>query len=374
MSGSLIRPEIADFLMHTGIGLLSNNGKFGPGVAQGAQTYLQSQAQKVKAAQDEQRFQAGLDLQQQQLASSEENQRRQYGLNQDRMVQDGRQFDQRLSFDSDSKSRDFALREAQLKQARDLAVMQDRGAMDRAQLAARAGAGGSFQFGEYQDGEGRPIVMKQHTKTGDVVYQLPDGTISKVAPDGMRTNSVGNDWAKSGLTPVKDILEAGYRAESTLPKLKGALQVMEKNPGLYTGVGGEAVQMWRTLASAWNPEAAQNAADVDQLRQVFFQGVLDISAQAKGPTSDRDIALFKAATAGLDKSPESNKRMLEMAVKMTEKSLKYADHMAEKAPRYGYDKARKLWSENNPIEPLTGSSPLDDPAKVDSILKQYFPN
>lgn len=376
-------PGWADALQQVGIGLLANHGQLGPGIAQGMQQHLLNRQRAAMLQredairQHEWDYRAGRDQvgdarDQRNFDFQKSTDERDFGYKQTRDVVGDEQWSKSFGLQRDNTLADNRRADAQLAMSREAHSLDAEGARienlmrsKRLELLNQTGVdpatgavnAGKFQYVELQDNQGRPVTMRQNDRTGAIDYVLPDGTISTKAPDGVRTNSVGNSWMSPKETPYKEVQEAGYRAEQLLPHIRYGLDTMEKNPGLYQGTGGEAVQAWRNLASNWDPEAAKNAADASTLQSIYINGVLDYVNRTKGAVSDMEMSEFKSASAGLGKTPEANKRILQMSERMLTRASQYADFMAARAPVVGWGLAREEWSKGPGSKPVFGDLP-----------------
>lgn len=118
---------------------------------------------------------------------------------------------------------------------------------------------------------------------------------------------------------IADSAVSSHAALANLDTLKSALS----NPDVYQGSGGESVAYMKKLAGTFGVDV-KGVADADvaaSLINKLTQESRTLNGGMPGSLSDRDLAFLKAANAGLDKTPEANKRIIEIYERLHNRNI-----------------------------------------------------
>lgn len=159
------------------------------------------------------------------------------------------------------------------------------------------------------------------------------------------------------LDQYKGLLDQASAAREMLGLLDQASQALDTN--VYTGFGGNQIQMWNRIATSLGigDEEITAAGDIltaVQNRLALIMRSPDGGAGMPGAVSDRDLEFLRAAQPGLDKTPEANRMMIEMLRRLETRKLE----IAELADRYiasqgqldgGFNAVVRQFAESNPL-------------------------
>lgn len=142
--------------------------------------------------------------------------------------------------------------------------------------------------------------------------------------------ATGKQFAERYVTMTDNAI----KAQGNLASLAAMEQALS-NPNVYTGAGGEQIQQLRRLAVAFgaSPEEINAVADGEVVQSVSRQLALMLrdpssGAGMPGAMSDADRTFLVSMVPGLPMSGEGNKRLIEVARRVSQRQIKIAE-MAE---------------------------------------------
>lgn len=187
-----------------------------------------------------------------------------------------------------------------------------------------------------------------------IQYRLEGGKLpmdewtAKVESD--KTHAV--ESAKSYIKKYDNIQEVGTRAQVDSPQLKLAQTLMD-DPNFYSGVGEKYNLVYKRLLSQFGGDP-NSAVPQEAFRKIISAGILDqIKGLAgTGPVRVAEMNIIKDAAASADNSPQSNRLLVELHLRMN----KRAEAIAEMAQSYkggrldsGFDRMVSDYDRKNPL-------------------------
>ncbi|MBW3099235.1 hypothetical protein [Pseudohoeflea coraliihabitans] len=233
---------------------------------------------------------------------------------------------------------------------------------------------GTYGFANETDQSFTPLGQAQKPDSG-LSVTLPDGTTVQSG----RFHNQDQKNVANRVTAAQDIAASGASLKQTAQMLRHA----NENVG-YSGVGGKAVGALFDGAEQFGVDAPGTPGG----RALIKSGGLDVALQqvqkTKGAISNAEMALFMAASPGLQNTPEGNAMLIDMIDAVADRQIQRADAMEQWRQQHGtLDGFEAAWGahiEQNPIiiqRPdgsigfAGGSQSVNGDPDVDALVEQY---
>jgi hypothetical protein len=155
-----------------------------------------------------------------------------------------------------------------------------------------------------------------------------------VSVGGQSENEFNKATGKQFADRYVAMSDSAIKAQGNLASL-AAMERALSNPNVYTGAGGEQIQTLRRIGVAFgaSPEEINAVADGEVVQSVSRQLALMLrdpssGAGMPGAMSDSDRTFLVSMVPGLPMSAEGNKRLIEVAKRVSQRQIKIAE-MAE---------------------------------------------
>lgn len=171
-----------------------------------------------------------------------------------------------------------------------------------------------------------------NSRTGEI-RMLPDG-MGKPVPQNAFTRTAEQNAAKD-YTKMQDAAGKASENNASLDRAQRAV-----DSGIYTGVGGDMVQQARRIGGALGLVDPNTVAGAEELQRIQNEQALFARNPASGmglpgSASDRDVRFLQSMAAGLDKSPEANRRMLDAQRRLNQRKIEVANAANDYVAQHG---------------------------------------
>jgi hypothetical protein len=181
-------------------------------------------------------------------------------------------------------------------------------------------------------GSGGGVGTWSATPNGMGLFNSKTGQVQPL-PEGFQNTQKGSTpFQKSfGEKAVKDYFTMQGKAEDASNSLAGIDSAQSAvDSGIYTGFGGDAVQLGRRALAAVGMGDTNTVASAEELAKIQAEMALiarnpNSGLGLPGAASDKDMAILMSMGAGLDKNPETNRRFLAAARKVKERQIEVAN-------------------------------------------------
>ena len=242
------------------------------------------------------------------------------------------------AFRNDMAERKFGLEQA--KMAQDMAMQRQRLGMAAAELALRRQ---NAMAGDYKltTINGLPVVVD--SKTGKVSV-APKEILDQAQAAGGATIDYNNpavkkfleDQGKSASDLVSDLYKKDLAADAALVDLSSLEDAARK---IYTGKGGEAVQVLRQFLAPLGITAREDAAAGELLQSITNKMAIQarqLFGGMPGALSDRDMKILLSTQPSLSNTREGNMMIIDMQRKLYKRQKDIANLAREYQKKHGY--------------------------------------
>ena len=242
------------------------------------------------------------------------------------------------AFRNDMAERKFGLEQA--KMAQDMAMQRQRLGMAAAELALRRQ---NAMAGDYKltTINGLPVVVD--SKTGKVSV-APKEILDQAQAAGGAAIDYNNpavkkfleDQGKSASDLVSDIYKKDLAADAALVDLSSLEDAARK---IYTGKGGEAVQVLRQFLAPLGITAREDAAAGELLQSITNKMAIQarqLFGGMPGALSDRDMKILLSTQPSLSNTREGNMMIIDMQRKLYKRQKDIANLAREYQKKHGY--------------------------------------
>ena len=239
---------------------------------------------------------------------------------------------------NDMAERKFGLEQA--KMAQDMAMQRQRLGMAAAELALRRQ---NAMAGDYKltTINGLPVVVD--SKTGKVSV-APKEILDQAQAAGGATIDYNNpavkkfleDQGKSASDLVSDLYKKDLAADAALVDLSSLEDAARK---IYTGKGGEAVQVLRQFLAPLGITAREDAAAGELLQSITNKMAIQarqLFGGMPGALSDRDMKILLSTQPSLSNTREGNMMIIDMQRKLYKRQKDIANLAREYQKKHGY--------------------------------------
>ena len=242
------------------------------------------------------------------------------------------------AFRNDMAERKFGLEQA--KMAQDMAMQRQRLGMAAAELGLRRQ---NAMAGDYKltTINGLPVVVD--SKTGKVSV-APKEILDQAQAAGGAAIDYNNpavkkfleDQGKSASDLVSDIYKKDLAADAALVDLSSLEDAARK---IYTGKGGEAVQVLRQFLAPLGITAREDAAAGELLQSITNKMAIQarqLFGGMPGALSDRDMKILLSTQPSLSNTREGNMMIIDMQRKLYKRQKDIANLAREYQKKHGY--------------------------------------
>ena len=242
------------------------------------------------------------------------------------------------AFKNDLALKQFGLQEA--KMAQDMAMQRQRLGMAAAELALRRQ---NAMAGDYKltTINGLPVVVDG--KTGKVSV-APKEILDQAQAAGGAAIDYNNpavkkfleDQGKSASDLVSDLYKKDLAADAALVDLSSLEDAARK---IYTGKGGEAVQVLRQFLAPLGITAREDAAAGELLQAITNKMAIQarqLFGGMPGALSDRDMKILLSTQPSLSNTREGNMMIIDMQRKLYKRQKDIANLAREYQKKHGY--------------------------------------
>lgn len=154
---------------------------------------------------------------------------------------------------------------------------------------------------------GLPLTPKQYSDIVTNAAKIEGGNTSD--PAAIQYYAKEGDW----------LSQKAAQASNVLPNIAKAQELLQTT---QTGFGTDLKEKFRSAAKSFGfPVNEQELNNIQLLRSTFGNFLLNIIQQTKGSTSDKETFLFQSMSAGLDKTPEANKDIIDLYASVAKRDI-----------------------------------------------------
>jgi hypothetical protein len=229
-------------------------------------------------------------------------------------------------------------------------------AMRKANAAARPST--KFKTGQpVYDGEGNMFFPTSRSDRPGVQWVGADGQVHDSVKNPRRPqDTLLAKLPQSQKIMVDDLNNKAMSASETGANAQAFLNVLDRNPDIWTGAGATAIsdlRSWAITFGAGDSEMINNQGDIEVLKNLTMNFVMGRIQNTKGAISEREMAAFEKSVPNLKNTTAGNRLILEAMVIAGRRKEEQAQFMNEQMQSgVGYWVAKREWdayTEQNPV-------------------------